>query len=265
MAQLIGEVLFTGSLENLSAYKMRGTDKIVLRRKGGPTRKQVKHSPKFVNTRQNNAEFGGRAKAAQHIKRILYPLMFLADYNITGPLNALLQPIQKLDTENQRGQRHIQLSKEPRLLEGFTLNRKYLLDSIVRTPVSYTIHEQKEEATVDIPALIPGINFMVPGNYAWYQFIAIMGQVPDLFFIRDSYQTKNKRGVGDFYTKIESTDWLPVNTPAPARKLELKGSPQRKPEACSNLVALGIAFGTIRNNNIEPVKYIGAAKILGVK
>src|SRR3954469_13623744 len=107
MAQLVGEILFTGSLQNLSAYKMRGTDKIVLRKKGGPSRKQVKHSPKFERTRMNNTEFGGRAKAAQHIKRILHPLMFLADYNITGPLNALLQPIQKMDTESDLGKRHI--------------------------------------------------------------------------------------------------------------------------------------------------------------
>jgi hypothetical protein len=242
---------------------MRGTDKIVLRRKGGPSRKQVKHSPKFVNTRRNNMEFGGRAKAAQHIKHILHPLTFLADYNITGPLNALLRPIQKMDTQSEWGQRHILLSKEPRLLEGFTLNRRYLFETIVRTPVSYAIHEQKEEAIVDIPALLPGINFMVPGNYAWYQFIAVMGLVPDLFYARDIYLPKDRKR--DYWTTIGETDWLPVNTTAPARKLELKGSSQGKPDACSNLVALGIAFGTIRNNNIEPVKYIGAAKILGVR
>lgn len=263
MAQLTGEIQFIGSLRNISAYKMRGTDKIVLRRKGGPSRKQIKHSPKFVNTRRNNMEFGGRSMAAQEIKRILHPLMFLADYNITGPLNALLKPIQKLDTENDWGKRAIQLSKDPRLLEGFSLNRKYLFETIVRTPVLCAIEGTKEAAIIDIPALLPGINFMIPGNYAWYKFIAVMGLVPDLFFNRDTYEPKDWNR--DYWTTISETDWLPVNTAAPASKLELKGSSQDKPDACSTLVALGIAFGTIRNNNIEPVKYIGAGKILGMR
>src|SRR5688572_15681242 len=125
MAQLDGVIQFTGSLQNLSAYKMRGSDKIILRKKGGPTRKQVKHSPKFENTRRNNKEFSGRAAAAGHIKRSLHPLLFLADYNIVGPLNALLRVIQKMDVTSGWGKRHIMLTKQPRLLEGFTLNRRY--------------------------------------------------------------------------------------------------------------------------------------------
>ena len=263
MAQLIGDLLFTGSLQNLSAYKMRGTDKIVLRKKGGPSKKQIKHSPHFDLTRRNNNEFGGRAKAALLIKRILHPLMFLADYNITGPLNALLQPIQKMDTENEWGKRHIMISKAPRLLEGFTLNRRYLLDSIVRTPVSCTI--QKQQVIVDLPALLPEINFMVPGNYPFYQFTAVAGLLPDLFYTRDRYEPKNDRGYGGYGPdSIVSTEWLPVNAPAAACKLMLKELPPKK-EGCSNMVALGIAFGTMQGQEIEPVKYVGGAKVIRVE
>jgi hypothetical protein len=262
MAQLIGTIQFTGSLQNLSAYKMRGTDKIIIRKKGGPSKKQIKHSPHFDLTRRNNKEFGGRANAAAHIKRILYPLLFLADYNITGPLNALLQPIQKMDTDSEWGKRHIMISKDARLLEGFTLNRRFLFDSIVRTPVSCTIHQQEQEAIVDLPALLPGINFMVPGNYPWYQFIAVAGLLPDLFYTRDRYLPKDDLGYGAYGPdSIVSTEWLPVNAPAAARKLVLKEWPP-KTEACSIMVALGIAFGTMRGQEIEPVKYIGGAKVI---
>ena len=92
-----------------------------------------------------------------------------------------------------------------------------------------------------------------------------MGLVPDLFYTRDRYQTKDNRSIYEFGATIAESDWLPVNTAAPASKLELKRSSKRKPDACNNLVALGIAFGTIGNNIIEPVKYTGAAKILGVR
>ena len=109
MAKLEGDIQFTGSLNNLSAYKMRGSDKIILRKKGGPTKKQIKHSKNFENTRRNNMEFGGRAMAAAAIKHCLHPFGFLADHNITATLNALLGAIQKMDTTSGWGKRHVLL------------------------------------------------------------------------------------------------------------------------------------------------------------
>ena len=103
MAKLEGNIQITGSLDSLSFYKMRGSDKIIVRRKGGPSSKDVQQSPIFENTRRNNREFGGRAAATAFIKRVLNPLAFLADYNFTGPLNALIKPIQKLDTSSDWG------------------------------------------------------------------------------------------------------------------------------------------------------------------
>lgn len=257
MPQLIGEILFTGTLDNLSAYKMRGSDKIILRKKGGPSKNQIKHSPRFDLTRRNNKEFSGRATAAAQIKRILHPMLFLADYNIIGPLNALLKPIQKMDTLSEWGKRNILLTKHPRLLEGFTLNRKYLFDSIVRTPVSGTI--QKQQAIIDLPALLPGINFMVPGNYNWYQFIAVAGLIPDLYCTEYGYRPKSEL---DPFRDFTQSAWLPVNTPASAGKLIIQGLPERKPENCSIMMAVGIAFGTLQGSDIQPVKYVGGAKII---
>jgi hypothetical protein len=263
MAKLEGNIQFTGSLENLSFYKMRGCDKIVVRKKGGPSRKQVKQSPRFELTRRNNKEFGGRVQVVRYTRRMLHPLLFLADYNFTGPLNALLQPIQKMDTTTERGKRSILLSKNPRLLEGFTLNRNYLLDSIVRTPVSYTL--QGEQVIIHIPDLLPGINFMAPGNYPWYRFIAVAGLLPDFYYMDDVYGYQPK---GNMYTSATTitatTDWLPVNTHAAAMQLTLEGLPATKPDDHSIVVATGIAFGAMQGQKIQPVKYIGGARIIGV-
>lgn len=261
MAKLEGNIQFTGSLQNLSFYKMRGCDKIVVRKKGGPTRKQIQRSPNFDVTRRNNQEFGGRAKAAKFIKYALHPLLFLADYNITGPLNALLSPIQKMDTTSGKGKRNILISKNPTLLQGFTLNRKYLFESIVRTPVSYVTQDQ--QVMLEIPALQPGINFMAPLNYPWYRFVAVAGVVPDIFYQdeRHGYQPKSDRY--DAYTA--STDWQPLNTPAAATKLTITGLPANKPDDCSLIMALGIGFGSMQGGDITPVRYIGAGRVLGVE
>jgi hypothetical protein len=261
MAQLIGNIQITGSLSNLSFYKMRGSDKIIVRKKGGPTSKQVKKSPKFESTRRNNKEFGGRAKATSCIKEILNPLLFMADYNITGPLNALLKPIQELDTTSDFGKRNILISQDPRLLIGFPLNRRNLFESIVRTPVSYTIQDQ--QAIIEIPALIPGLNFIAPGNYPCYQFIATAGLVPDFYYKDDNWGYRPK---GEYYGFHDgSTDWLPVNTRAAATQLIIKDLPAEKPEGYSLLVALGISVGNMRGTEIQPVKYVGAGKVIGME
>ena len=261
MAQLIGNIQITGSLSNLSFYKMRGSDKIIVRKKGGPTRKQVKKSPKFENTRRNNREFGGRSQAVAYIKEALWPMLFLADYNIVGPLNALLKPIQLLDITSGWGKRNILISKNPRLLEGFPLNRRYLLESIVRAPFNYSLQDQ--QAIIDIPELIPGINFMSPVGYPVYQFIAVARLVPDIIYKNDIW---GYRPIGERYRGNDaSTDWLPVNTRTAATPLIINNLPAEKPEGYSMLIALGISFGTLKGTTIEPVKYVGAGRVIGME
>ena len=261
MAQLIGNIQITGSLDNLSFYKMRGSDKIIVRRKGGPTRKQVKKSPKFENTRRNNKEFGGRSQAVSYIKDALWPLLFLVDYNIVGPLNALLKPIQQLDTTCDFGKRNILISKNPRLLEGFPLNRRNLFESIVRTPVDYS--RQDKQAIIDIPELIPGINLVSPVSYPVYQFIAAARLIPDVVYRdeRRGYEPIGKR----YKLNYTKTDWLPVNTRAAATQLIINNLPAEKPEGTSMLIALGISFGNLKGTTIEPVKYVGAGRIIGME
>lgn len=259
MAKLDGTFQFTGSLQNLSFYKMQGSDKIIIRKKGGPSKKQVKTGKNFENTRRNNMEFGGRALAASTIKSYLHPLLFLADYNIVGPLNALLRAIQKMDTASGWGKRHVLLTKQPSLLEGFTLNRRYLLETIVRTPVNCQL--QGEQVHINLPALMPGINFMSPGNYPYYRFIGTAGLVPDISYTDYGYKPKYNESWHFDYTESE---WLPVNAPSSALTITLHGMPENKPADCSIMVALGIAFGKLKGDTIEPEKYVGAAKVMMV-
>ncbi|MFL5746697.1 MAG: hypothetical protein ACJ751_18615 [Niastella sp.] len=262
MAKLEGNLQITGSLDNLSFYKMRGSDKIIVRRKGGPSSKQVKQSPNFENTRRNNREFGGRAAAAAYIKRLLNPLRFLADYNITGPLNALLKPIQKMDTSNNWGQRNIIISKNARLLQGFSINRRYQLDSILRTPVLYAL--QNQQVIIDIPDLLPALNFIAPGNYPWYKFIATAGLIPDIYY-RDAIWGYQPKGEYNYGPSTGSTDWLPVNARGAASKITIDDLPEMKPDDHSIMIAIGISFGTMQGNEIRPVKYVGAGKVIGME
>ena len=107
-----------------------------------------------------------------------------------------------------------------------------------------------------------GINFMVPDNYPWYQFTAVAGLIPDLYYHEHGYRPKDDQML---FRDLAHTDWLPVNVPAPAGKLIITGLPEQKPESCSIMIAVGIAFGTIQRGEIEQVKYVGAGKVIGME
>jgi hypothetical protein len=144
---------FTGSLYNISAYKRRDMDTIIIRSKGGPSKRMIKSKPSFDLTRRNNKEFGGRSTASRWIMRILYPLKPLSDYNISGPLNSILKPIQEMDTVSELGKRNIGLSKNPRLPEGFQLNRRNLSKSVLSCATSTIVllqHVLKEHLFIKI-------------------------------------------------------------------------------------------------------------------
>jgi hypothetical protein len=200
-------------------------------------------------------------------------LLSLADYNVSGPLNALMKHIQGMDTGHVHGQRSILLSQHARILEGFNINRSNPFETIVQNPVRSIVQKEKGMATVDIPALIPGLNFTVPGNFSHYRFIFTLGALPDLHYTEEGrcrYGITpgdwNDRISGTFYSAFASitTDWYPTaaGSPAATHQLKCKKLPVDLPYTI--MLAIGISFGNDRNNGIEAIKYAGAAKIVAM-
>ena len=87
-----------GSLANVSIYKRQDSDKVIVRSKGGPTKKQIKTKPEFEKLRQNNSEWSGCAKMGRQIRISFRAMNRLEDYPVTGALNSICKQIQKMDT-----------------------------------------------------------------------------------------------------------------------------------------------------------------------
>ena len=153
MAILTGGLPITGSLQGLTAYKMRGSDKTVVRSKGGATKKQIQKLASFEPTRNLNTEWKGVTAAAGSLRRGLNALKSLADFNISGPLNALVKKIQVLDSINPKGQRSILLSQYPDYISSFNYNRQTIFDSIIRQPLTVNLDKTTGIADVEVPAL----------------------------------------------------------------------------------------------------------------
>lgn len=125
MAKLTSIVKFSGTLDGLSPYKTEGVEETILRKSGGPTKDQVLHAPQFALTRKNNKETGGCSRASGFVMETLGALRPLCDQSCAGRLNALLKPLQEADTQSAWGRRHVLLTQNPRLLEGFALRKTY--------------------------------------------------------------------------------------------------------------------------------------------
>lgn len=262
MAIITNDLQLTGAMGNITAYKMRGSDKIIVRRKGGASKEQMKHSPAFERTRENNTEFGGCSNAGKVIRQVLFPVKHLADYNFSSTLNKLTKKIQLLDTVGERGKRSILLSRYAYLLEGFQLNKANPFDSIIRHPATCSIERKRGKATIALPELVQGINFMVPWKYAFFRFIITMGLVRDIVYRENSYSSSEQIPPPE----TMFTDWQPVKQSFAARSISLQfKGPGVVNDTKAIMVGIGIEMGEpITNLVMERVKYAGSAKILAV-
>ena len=264
MAILDGDVSFTGPLGNLSAYRMRGVDRIILRRKGGPSKKKIKTSERFDLVRRNNSEFGGRAVDDKWVMRGMKRIKHLGDYNISGPLNALMKPLQLLST-NVRGQRDVLLSRNPKILEGFSLNKNVPFDAVVRIPVHCFIDRTNRSARIEIPALVAGINLFTPKNNPMYALTISLGAIPDIKYKGEDLGYRPVDGYE--YAPIETsyTDWYPIVKGSPASTIELKLKHATTDDGFSLIVAIGIRYGQMTDaTTIDEVQQAGSAKVLGM-
>ncbi len=262
MGQLHSSFDFTGKLGNISAYKRRDSDKIIIRTKGGPTKNQMKTSPDFKIARQNSSEFGGRSTASKWVRRMLDPLPSVSDYNISGPLTAIINPIQALDTVHGRGQRDILFSKDSSLLHGFNLNKRNTFDSILRTPLSYGIDRASVSATVGTPQLVPTINFFNPGKHAFYSIVAVIGVLPDLFYSKKGYTSKWKNEAY-YWGKSIASEWFSSLEGSKPFTLSVQYTLALPTQSFALMLSVGIKFGTMGiGGAIQQVPYAGAAKIV---
>jgi hypothetical protein len=261
MAYLTSEVQFTGSLGNLSAYRMKGSDKIVLRTKGGPSKKAIATGKQFDITRRNNAEFDRRAKGSAIVLSALQPLRQVADHRISAPMNALLKKIQSLDMISDFGARDLFLSRWPGLLEGFSFNRINPFDATLMAPVTAAIQTASTMVTVIIPAVVPGVNFNPSGQYPFCQFIVTAGCVSDMLWSGNGYQ----KSAAAMTRADNRTAWIPVRAQSPERTMELKLSLKPADIDQTIIVGIGIQYGVVSSGGeIQAVRY-GCAKILAAR
>lgn len=267
MAKLEGNIKFIGTIDNVTAYKTRFSDQIILRSKGGVTKERIKHDPKYVRTRENNAEFGGCALASKLLRASLGSLSLYADHNITPVINGICKRIQLTDPIHGRGSRSILFSTARPLLEAISYNRRYPFTQILKSPLEVQLDRATGSLTLGIPELIPGINFNLPWQKPYYQLVITLGLVADVYHDGLGYTSV----LGKHGCKVMTVDagWTVSRSKREAQQITVAVTePGLLDDPQVSLVAgIGIAIGEpdLIPTQIRMVRHLGAARVLAVR
>jgi hypothetical protein len=264
MGNIISGSDFTGRLGPASVYKMRGHNKLVIRSRGGASKSRIKNHPNFDATRSLNREWKLVTEVAAEIRAGLWGLRPLADYNVSGPLNALIKKIQTSDTVNEKGKRSILFSRYPDFISSFQFNRQTLFDSIVRQQLEINIDKPAALATVTVPVLQPAIHFFPNPRYAYYRLVISIAAASDKVWNEESTSYKSLVTLIPTYKSLCS-DWVPASSTQTAATYQIAPDNEGFSSGPDMILILGagIQYGMpAPDGSIQPVPYAGAARIL---
>jgi len=258
-----------GSIRGMSFYKQYGSDKVIMRTKGGASKQKIKNSPKFAKLRLHQTEWGGCVKMSRSICCAMWHVIPLADFNVSAYMNGFAKKLQALDTEKPIGERRPMLSANKYLLDGFQLNRIHSFASILRVAPFWEIKRETMEARVEIPYINTDIHLVNPNNLPFFRIIVSLGLVSDIqqIELRKEYFADNERL--DANTFEQYTEWYSTNRQIAAQELTIKYEEMDLPyltDEISMILCIGVQFGKpgFDNQPVE-VKRAGCAKVLGVK
>jgi hypothetical protein len=266
MAFLSGGIHFEGSLGDLSAYRMKGSDKIIIRHKGGPSKKMIKKHPKMVNTRRTMSEFGAASKASARIIRMIAHRMGWSMYGVQGELTARLMHLRRSDTVSEWGKRGILFSRNPQILEGFALSHGVTFDASVTSPLHVAISRDTLSAQIDIPELIQGVNLTLPEDRPQFRIVAELITVPDFIFAQEHNQIAPRPGYTHYDTTRVETDWYASRQGSPATTLRLNLDVVPPDQHFGLMLCIGIQLGVMHDSTtVELVRHVGTAKVLAMR
>ncbi|MFZ4726480.1 MAG: hypothetical protein ACOYMD_13680 [Paludibacter sp.] len=268
MAIVKGPIVMTGGFGNASFYTVRGSNKVIVRTKGGASKEKIKTSPKFAGLRKQQKEWSACAKFGSVARYALGGLHRLADYNITPILNGMGKNLMKLDIVSEIGRRELRLTTYKQALEGFNLNRNYPFNTVLRVMPRLELNRDKLETNVHIPRINTAIDLLNIQKLPFFRLIVSIGIVSDLEYNTkiDDYEPIVPRVHGISQTNTGA--WHSTQTILPEHIFTVAFGETEISDMTNDatlLVCMAVEFGNVGFTG-EPVevKYAGSAKVIAV-
>ncbi len=269
MATVKGPFEFNGSIKGVSFYTQKGSDKVIMRTKGGASKEKIAKSPEFEKLRFNQQEWKGCVLMSRALTTSIFELKRLGDFNISAAFNGIAKSIQKTDTESPLGTRRILFSKYRQSLDCYQLNRKYPLTSTLRISPQWNIDREKLLASLTLPRINTATQLVNFPNLPFFRIIMTFGSLSD----REVSGARNEYNPVNIDLDCLSYHWTSpwYSTEAIVEEQQVSLSLGEELQAnltddVSLVLGIGVEFGKVGfDGNPVEVKYAGCGIVLGVK
>ncbi len=185
MAKFDGIFEIQGTVKGMTFYKTK--DGLLVRSKGGISKKRMNTDPAFQRTRENNSEFGHNAKMGQLMRKSVAGMMSLAkDNRVSSRVAQSMSLVKNLDLDSKRGERKVWIGIEgtegKQVLKGFDFNVNAPFHSVFRG--QYDLDTTM--GVVSISGFNPGSHLRIPQGAT---HASISSAVTLIDFEMDDYQT----------------------------------------------------------------------------
>jgi hypothetical protein len=269
MAIVKGFEQMTGSMQGVSFYTRRGSDKVIMRTKGGATKEQIARSPRFENSRKQNKEFGGCAKFASKTRCAFGGLHSLADYNLTPVLTGIGKSLMKLDSTSEVGKRTVILSEHKDALKEFNFNRNYPFNTVLCVSPQWVLDRETLQAVVTVPRINTDVDLLNIRKLPFFRLIVAIGTVSDMVFnqAKDQYEPMVAELNGA--SRTVAGDWNSTQMILPEQIMTVQMPASQigfLTDNVSVLLSMAIEFGNtgFTGQPVE-VKYAGCGKVIAVE
>lgn len=270
MAIAKGIFKMNGAFGTASCYSLPGSDQMIVRTKGGPSKRRMKVGPEFEIVRKHQSEWKACVLFSQAMKYAMGDVYKLADYNVSPVWNGLGKNIIKTDTEHLLGQRSLKVSGYRDELRGFSLNRNYPLNAVLGVLPELKIDKENLSASVVIAGINTANDLLNVRKLPYFRLVMSFGLISDIHYVAEDkggvYVSDLNKANG--VSKSCATEWFSAQDNLPEIKLELQFRDTYKTidiKKSTCILSLGIEFGTVGfASKIDPVKYSGAGKIMMV-
>lgn len=268
MAIVKGSVLATGSIKGVSFYTRMGSDKVIMRTKGGPSKNKIAKGAEFEKMRKHQGEWGVCVQFARMVKNTLGDISKLSDFNLSPVWTGLGKNLMGLDKIAPVGERALRLSTYRQALANYELNRKYPFNTVLRISPVFSVDKEQLFASVTFPQINTAMSLNNYRGLPYFRLHVTLGCVSDRVFnplnLFYNYEPVSPELDGLF--AAYTGPWLSANDLIQEHSVELQLSEEYvaldKKDA-TLLLNLGIEFGKVGfGGEISPVKYAGSGKIL---
>ncbi|MGI9543004.1 MAG: hypothetical protein ACR2MX_07065 [Cyclobacteriaceae bacterium] len=171
---------------DMRVYKIKGVDKTIVARKGGPSTEEVKSGENYATLRKNQKEFAAASNLASTLRHSLPKKMAkICEPYVSGKLTAQFRNLAQM-SQGDVGKRPIMISTNGKSLEGFDFNPNRPLKEVFPHNIMVMNGSTYGQLIVHVPSFTPSEDLEAPEGATHYQMITHMLMLSDYTYESES-------------------------------------------------------------------------------